>query len=92
MSEFDRRAQAWVKHRFGVVPDLGSVEFSNDCAAYDSGGWANVGVDWKVNGQHRGEYLSECAWDFDWDPGHPRTCRDPAGLASPVAASMPWLP
>ena len=66
MSEFDQRAQAWVKHRFGVVPDLGSVEFSNDCAAYDSGGWANVGVDWKVNGQHRGEYLSECAWDFDW--------------------------
>jgi hypothetical protein len=66
VSEFDRRAQAWVKHRFGVVPDLGSVEFSNDCAAYDSGGWANAGVDWKVNGQWGGKYLSESAWDFDW--------------------------
>ena len=65
-SEFDRRAQAWVKRRFGVVPDLGSVEFSNDCAAYASGGWANVSVDWKVNGQPRGEYLSESGWQFDW--------------------------
>jgi hypothetical protein len=64
--EFDRRAQAWVKRRFGVTPDLGSVKFSNDCAAYASGGWANVSVDWKVNGHLRGEYLSESAWQFEW--------------------------
>ena len=64
--EYDRRAQAWVKNRFGVVPDLGSVEFSNDCAAYTSGGWANVDVSWTANGRPGGSSLSESAWQFEW--------------------------
>jgi hypothetical protein len=65
-SEFDRRAQAWVKLRFGVTPDLGSVTFDNDCAAYASGGWATADVSWTVDGAYGGSELSGSAWQFDW--------------------------
>lgn len=63
--EFDRRAQAWVKNRYGVTPDLGSVEFSTDCAAYASGGWATVDVAWTESGQVRCNALIENAWQAD---------------------------
>ena len=65
MSEFDRRAQAWVKNRYGVIPDLGSVEFATDCAAYASGGWASVDVSWTENGQVRCVDLIKDAWQAD---------------------------
>lgn len=67
MSEYDRRAEAWVRARFpGASPDPGSVEFSNDCAAYASGGWANVDVSWTEGGAVRAQNLSESAWNYDW--------------------------
>jgi len=67
VSEYDRRAEAWVRARYPrAQPDPGSVEFSNDCAAYASGGWASVDVSWAENGQVHCESLSEAAWQYDW--------------------------
>jgi hypothetical protein len=67
VSEYDRRAEAWVRARYPAAhPDPGSVEFSNDCAAYASGGWANVDVSWTEYGQPRAQELSGEAWDYDW--------------------------
>lgn len=66
VSEYDRRAQAWVAQKYGVTPDLGSVEFDNDCAAYASGGWANANVSWTVDGAYGGSELSSSAWQFEW--------------------------
>ena len=67
MSEYDRRAEAWVRAKYpGTQPDPGSVEFSNDCAAYASGGWASVDVSWTESGQGTCKELSACAWQYDW--------------------------
>ena len=66
MSEYDRRAEAWVRRKFGGNPDSGSVEFSSDCAAYASGGWATTDVSWTEGGQYRGRELDGSAWQYDW--------------------------
>lgn len=65
VSEYDRRAQAWVRHRFGVVPDPGSVTFETDVAAYASGGWANFDVTWTVGGAPDSRTLDDEAWHYD---------------------------
>lgn len=65
-TEYDRRAAAWVRRRFpGTDPDLGSVKFSTDCAAYASGGWAQVDVSWTQGGQAAGNMLIDDAWQAD---------------------------
>lgn len=66
MSEYDRRAEAWVRLKFGAIPDAGSVRFENDCAAYASGGWAETDVSWTVNGAADSRTLSDSAWQYDW--------------------------
>lgn len=48
--EFDRKAAAWVRGHYPEAnPVTGSVEFSMDCAAYNSGAWANFDVSWYEN-------------------------------------------
>lgn len=65
-TEYDRRAAAWVRKRFpGANPDLGSVEFSTDCAAYASGGWATVDVSWTEARQPKSSTLIDDAWEAD---------------------------
>ena len=66
MSEFDRRAETWLRKRIpGADPDPGSVEFSTDCAAYASGGWAKVDVAWTEQGEVRAADLIDPAWKAD---------------------------
>jgi len=66
-TEYDVRAQAWVRAKFpGARPDPGSVEFSSDCAAYASGGWASVDVAWREGGEIRTRELKADAWQYDW--------------------------
>lgn len=65
-TEYDRRAAAWVRKRFpDAKPDIGSVEFSTDCAAYASGGWAQVDVAWTEGGATRASTLIDEAWQAD---------------------------
>jgi hypothetical protein len=64
--DYDRRAEAWLKNRYpDASPDPGSVKFITDCAAYASGGWANIEVEWTESGAGRGEVLAEEAWQYD---------------------------
>ena len=66
VTEYDRRGAAWVRLRFpGADPDLGSVKFSTDCAAYASGGWAQVDVSWTESGRPCGDTLIDDAWSAD---------------------------
>ncbi len=66
MSAFDRAAETWLRMRIpDANPDPGSVRFVTDCAAYASGGWAHVDVEWTENGRERGEELIPDAWDAD---------------------------
>lgn len=65
MTEYDHRCQAWVQRKFGVIPDLGSVEFSTDCANYASGGWAKIDVAWTVDGRVDARDLIDDAWQAD---------------------------
>ena len=65
-TDYDRRAAAWVRKRFpGAKPDLGSVKFTTDCAAYASGGWARVDVTWAEGGAAKDDTLIEDAWAAD---------------------------
>jgi hypothetical protein len=65
-TEYDRRAAAWVRWSFpGASPDLGSVEFSTDCAAYASGGWAKVNVSWTEARQPKSSELIDDAYNAD---------------------------
>lgn len=66
MSEYDLRAEAWVRAKYpDAHPDSGSVEFTSDVAGYASGGWAEMTVDWKENGNPRSRELG--GWgEFDW--------------------------
>lgn len=65
-TEYDRRSAAWVRKSFpGASPDPGSVTFATDCAAYASGGWANVEVWWTEGGRAKSSTLIEDAWAAD---------------------------
>jgi hypothetical protein len=76
--EYDRRAAAWLRNRVpGANPMVGSVEFTTDCAAYASGGWARVDVTWTepsgsrllsgepLPGEHKHTTLIDDAWEAD---------------------------
>ena len=64
--EYDLRAVTWLRAKFpGASPDPGSVRFITDCAAYASGGWANIEVEWTESGAPRGEELATEAWQYD---------------------------
>ena len=65
MSNFDRAAQAWVKKHYGRVPDLGSVHFEIDAAAYASGGWCQFDVTFEVDGVRAGHTIETEAWSHD---------------------------
>jgi len=73
-TEYDRRAERWVKKYFpDAQPVLGSIEFQNDCAGYASGGWADVQVSWvNDDGSMHTEDLPypdlgyDPGWKFDW--------------------------
>lgn len=71
--EFDRKAAAWVrKHYPGAQPAVGSVEFAMDCAAYNSGAWANFDVSWYEHDPARTltrrpvtKTIDDEAWQYD---------------------------
>ena len=65
-SEYDRRAEAWVRAKFGGDPDPGSVEFASDCAAYGFDGPVTASVSWKENGGYQSRELDVSAWHYDW--------------------------
>ena len=67
MSEYDRRAEAWVRAKYpGANPDPGSVKFTADSAAYASGGWSHMDVEWTERRYPKGEEIKDEAWQFDW--------------------------
>jgi hypothetical protein len=89
VSEYDQRAETWVRSRWpDAKPDPGSVEFASDCAAYASGGWASADVSWLEAGQSQVRTLQDDAWRYDWtviirellelDPTPPTTPPSPA--------------
>lgn len=99
-TEYDLRAEAWVRKRYpGADPDPGSVEFASDCAAYDSGGWANSDVSWTEGGQTQVRTLDSEAWNYDWtaiirellelDPTPPTTLPPPAAPGSLPSRESP---
>ena len=64
--EYDRHAAAWLRNRVpGASPDLGSVKFVTDCAAYASGGWAKVHAEWTEGGAGKSTELIDDAWEAD---------------------------
>lgn len=65
---FDRKAAAWVRKHYPYAhPVVGSVEFAMDCAAYNSGAWANFDVAWVDDPKLPlvVKTIDDCAWQYD---------------------------